>query len=1136
MFTVYYSNQLDIQKEILIHLMQRQPLNDPLQAETILVQSPGMAQWLQWQIAEKQGIAANLQFPMPATFIWRQYAENLPDVAPQSQFEKESMTWRLMRLIPAYLSRPDFQPLRNYLASSAQAEQQKLYQLAHKIADLFDQYLVYRPEWITAWEQGDDPAVGRQIAQQLKDGNAPLFAQITRHVQWQGTLWRALTDEISAENGSDQLWHRARLHQRFLTLLAQGAPQKLPARIFVFGISALPKTYLDTLHGISAYCDVHLFFNNGCREYWGDIIDPSYWQKLQMRHRTAYADKHTRPLLSAQQAGRLANHAVEYTYDNEILQIGHPLLSSWGKLGRDFLYLLTELQCNEISAYAEPAETNLLAQIQARILNLEPNGGQPLHYSAQDHSLSFHACYSAMREVEALHDYLLHLFMQDASLTPKDIVVMVADIDHYTPYIRAVFGQEADYIPFSISDNKLAENDVLVSGFISLLNVKESQFGAEEVLALLDIPAVRARFHIETEDLALIHHWVAEAGIRFGLDKYTDSAQHNYNAWLAGLERMLLGYAMREENGIWQDSLGLDNCYGLNGRLAGYLAEFIDSLYQWRQVLAETHHVLQWHQHLLALTDAFFAADEQNGETLWYLKERIQHFTEQLQAAKFDAPLGADVVAEVLSGYLQDSPNSLKFLGGKVNFCTLLPMRSIPFKVVCLLGMNEGDYPRQHAPNSFDLMQYHHQKGDRFRRDDDRYLFLEALLSAQHYLYISYVGRSVVDDQPKEPSVLVSQLLDYVTENLTAEAPETAEKTPQAWRALLVKQHSMTAFSEQNFRGNDRTFARKWLPLAKRPPHADILDFIQPLAPEPVSEIALPDLIAFVRHPLKFFLQQRLGVSFEYDNPLIADSENFSLNNLDQYYINEQLLYCDEAAQEAFFAALMIKGIMPRGSFAQVYEKQLQRDIRELKDSVADYLTRDYHSQSVELYIHCRHGNVRLYGDLDHLYAQQNGMLQRVRWRVGSAIRDQDVIENWIYYLLQCAVQDNAAPAVYYAKKEKVTFKTVEKTTALEQLTVYVEDYLRGQCQPLPVITSAINSYLNILRIDKTSAFKAESAVDLEACVQKLDGLIAGSDYAPPDRYWQRVFARTPPDEAQIRAMNRRMQAWFALMTDSMQK
>ncbi|HHT7854991.1 TPA: exodeoxyribonuclease V subunit gamma, partial [Pasteurella multocida] len=184
----------------------------------------------------------------------------------------------------------------------------------------------------------------------------------------------------------------------------------------------------------------------------------------------------------------------------------------------------------------------------------------------------FHSCHSPMREVEVLHDYLLHLFQQDSTLTPKDIVVMVADIDKYTPYIQAVFGQYNQtvqrQIPFSISDNRLSENDVLMASFTHLLALKESQFSAEDILALLDIPAIRNRFQIELMELEQIRHWVAHAGIRFGVEKEQGKQEKNTNSWQAGLERMLLGYAMREENGIWQGNLGFDPCYGLQGQLA----------------------------------------------------------------------------------------------------------------------------------------------------------------------------------------------------------------------------------------------------------------------------------------------------------------------------------------------------------------------------------------------------------------------------------------------------------------------------------------------------------------------------------------------------------------------------------------
>ena len=233
MFTVYYSNQLEKQKDILAFLLEQLPPSDPFQSDIILVQSPGMAQWLQMELAKKNGIAANLEFPMPASFVWQLYADNLPEVSLQNPFDKDSMMWRLMRLIPTFLSQDDFAPLRRYLESAPHSEQYKRYQLCSKIADLFDQYLVYRPEWIFAWEKGEDEVIAAQIKAQQTNLNPSLLNQIQTNVTWQGTLWRALTIDVKTDIGS-QATHRAALHEQFLTFLKdKHQPKKLPARVFV---------------------------------------------------------------------------------------------------------------------------------------------------------------------------------------------------------------------------------------------------------------------------------------------------------------------------------------------------------------------------------------------------------------------------------------------------------------------------------------------------------------------------------------------------------------------------------------------------------------------------------------------------------------------------------------------------------------------------------------------------------------------------------------------------------------------------------------------------------------------------------------------------------------------------------------
>ena len=372
MFIVYYSNQLEKQKEILSSLFKSLPPEDPFQQDIILVQSPGMAQWLQIELAKETGISANLKFPMPASFIWQLYAQNLPATALENPFDKDSMTWRLMRLIPTFLKKESFSPLRNYLASSPHSEQYKLYQLSSKIADLFDQYLVYRPEWIFAWEKGEDEQITAQIQKQQPNLNDTLFEQIQGNTKWQGELWRALVVDVKSDVGDAT--HRAALHNQFLALLAdKKAPKKLPSRIFIFGIPALPTAYLNILQAMSSEVDIHLFFNNPCQEYWGDISNLRLdYLRSRKRYQFNKQDEN-QPLFSEDQLSQLENAQFDVTYQKENLQVGNPLLAAWGKMGRDFLYTLVRdeehIPTYPVNAYQEIESNSLLGQLQSQILH-----------------------------------------------------------------------------------------------------------------------------------------------------------------------------------------------------------------------------------------------------------------------------------------------------------------------------------------------------------------------------------------------------------------------------------------------------------------------------------------------------------------------------------------------------------------------------------------------------------------------------------------------------------------------------------------------------------------------------------------------------------------------------------------------
>ncbi|MDU2937841.1 MAG: exodeoxyribonuclease V subunit gamma, partial [Enterobacteriaceae bacterium] len=436
MLRVYHSNRLDVLEALMEFIVERERLDDPFEPEVVLVQSTGMAQWLQMSLSRRFGIAANIDFPLPASFIWDMFVRVLPDIPGESAFNKQSMSWKLMTLLPELIDGDEFVMLRHYLHDDT--DKRKLFQLASRVADLYDQYLVYRPEWLTRWEAGE-----------LIDG-------LDENQRWQAPLWKALVEHTAALG--QPLWHRANLYQRFIRTLEQASepPAGLPSRVFICGISALPPVYLQALQALGKHVDVFILFTNPCRYYWGDIKDPAFLARLIARQRKHHLEQRELPLFrDTQQAAGLFN-------DDGEQDVGNPLLASWGKLGRDYMYLLAGMErYEELDAFVDIAPDNLLHNLQYDVLELQ-NAAVPGRTAEEfvrsdrkrrlepdDRSLMVHVCHSPQREVEVLHDRLLAMLEDDPTLTPRDIIVMVADIDSYSPFIQAVFGSATGdrYLP-----------------------------------------------------------------------------------------------------------------------------------------------------------------------------------------------------------------------------------------------------------------------------------------------------------------------------------------------------------------------------------------------------------------------------------------------------------------------------------------------------------------------------------------------------------------------------------------------------------------------------------------------------------------------------------------------------------------
>ncbi|MGC8400615.1 exodeoxyribonuclease V subunit gamma [Enterobacter mori] len=1030
MLRVYHSNRLDVLEALMEFIVERERLDDPFEPEMVLVQSTGMAQWLQMSLSRKFGIAANIDFPLPASFIWEMFVRVLPDIPEQSAFNKQSMSWKLMSLLPDMLSGDAFAMLRHYLNDDT--DKRKLFQLASRTADLYDQYLVYRPEWLTAWEAGER-------VEGLPE------AQV-----WQAPLWKALVEHTEALG--QPKWHRANLYQRFISILenASERPARLPSRVFICGISALPPVYLDALKALGKHIDIHILFTNPCRHYWGDIQDARWLSRLVTRQRRRLFEDRSVPLFKD------SSTAAQLFDDEGIQNLPNPLLASWGKLGRDYIHMLSDITSSgegDVDAFVEIESDSLLHNIQLDILDLEnravmgvteeefERSGRKRKLDPDDRSITLHVCHSPQREVEILHDCLLAMLQDDPELTPRDIVVMVADIDSYSPFIQAVFGSATGerYLPYAISDRRARQSHPALQAFISLLSLPDSRFISEDVLALLDVPVLAARFNINEEGLRYLRQWVNESGVRWGIDD--DNVQEfelpptGQHTWQFGLTRMLLGYAMESSQGEWNDVLPYDESTGLIAELVGHLASLLMQLNRWRRELMQPRPLDAWLPVCREMLTDFFLPDSETEAAMALIEKQWQAIVDEGVNSHYQEAVPLSLLRDELTLRLDQERISQRFLAGPVNICTLMPMRSIPFKVVCLLGMNDGIYPRALPPLGFDLMSPKPKRGDRSRRDDDRYLFLEALISAQSKLYISYIGRSIQDNSERFPSVLVQELVDYIGQShyLPGDEARNCDESEQRVKAHITFCHTRMPFDPVNYVANEhQSYAREWLPAAKKEGWRIPISFRNWM--NSLETLTFEQLQRFWAHPVRAFFQQRLQVNFRSEESEIPDAEPFILDGLERYKLNLQLLNALVEQQDAatLFRRYRAAGQLPYGAFGEiVWEAQCQ----EMKALAERVIECRQPGKSIEIDLDCN--GVHLTGWLTQV--QPDGLL---RWRP-SMLSVSQGLQLWLEHLVYSAGGNMGESRIFVRKEGEWRFPPMEAEQALCYLSLYIDGYRR---------------------------------------------------------------------------------------------
>lgn len=886
---VLHGNHAELLGDAVFAWLRRHPLQ-PLEEEVFLVQSNGVAEWLKMALATQAGVCAATRVELPARFLWRAYRQVLgrSAVPAVSALDKLPLTWRLMQTLPQVLQRPGFEPLAGFLVRGGM---DRRLQLAQRLADLYDQYQVYRSDWLAAWASGWDvlPAV---------DGQAPAQAPALPDGQrWQALLWRELLAPLSA---SQRAGSRAQLHTRFVAAL-QGGPgaasapaTALARRVVLFGMTHVPMQTLQALAALSRHCQVLMAVPNPCRYHWADTIDGRELLRLQRRRHPLRAE-----------------HDLAEVPLQDMHAHAHPLLAAWGRQGRDFVRQLDAFDdalaaqqhfaVPKIDLFDDGPGQNLLQQVQARIRDLVPRSERPADEPAvdpADRSIVFHIAHSAQREVEILHDQLLALLAQPpaagaAPLQPRDIVVMVPDIEAFAPAIRSVFGAygraDARHIPYDIADLQDRGHNPVMVALEWLLRLPQQRCRLSELRDLLDVPAIATHFGVDPADLPRLAQWMAGAGVRWGLhaeqrESLGLGACGDACTWAFGLRRMLLGYASGDAAPAWGEIEPYAEVGGLDAALAGSLASLLDALAQWWQSAAAPATPDTWAERLRSLLDSFLTATtDADRQTLAALQDALRAWLDACATAAFADAVPLAVAREAWLSGVDDPGLSRRFRAGGVTFCTLLPMRAIPFEVLCLLGMNDGDYPRSRPRSDFDLMGQPGQArpGDRSRRDDDRQLMLEAVLSARRVLYLSWAGRSVRDHSAQPPSVLVSQLRDYLADAWPGDvlAPRTTEHPLQPFSRRYFEQPAAGLPAAQRL----FTLAREWRAAHLAAEVAMSADTAP--VPEALPPLTVATLARFLKNPVKEFFRQRLDVVLRDDDSADEDDEVLAVGGLPQYQL-----------------------------------------------------------------------------------------------------------------------------------------------------------------------------------------------------------------------------------------------------------
>ena len=886
---------------------------DPFSKHNFIVQTSGLQHWLTLALTKRDGVFANHDFFKPNDLILR--IGKLLRLPNCNEYSAENLRWHIFSLLNNISFKSKFPDIANYYKN----HDLKCIQLASQIADLFDQYSIYRPELLLNWEQ-NSPYNGPNSA-------------------WQKWLWLNILKE-NVDKSIHRLAYKGHLMRALSNKDSQVKIKKSINELHIFGLSILTQYHADLYSEISKVIPITFYFLNPCPDiYWYDL----HSQKQILKK---WKDEKEREFIKGHSSG-------------------NTLLTSWGRTGQEMFSTCFDTDddfLNHGESITVPIEvTSLLTRIQNEIINntLDKDRQQVPNEYLNDESIQITSNYSESREVEVLYNYLLHNFeKKTSSLQSDEILVMVSDVEKYKPYISAIFDNAPFAIPYSIGDIPVQTPHSITSFLLEVLNYLEEDINTEQIIRLLDYPFIIE--HYRFQDIQFILKSIDKCNLRYSIsgELNNESSLVSFNE---GIKRMIYGIAMRSNE--YSDNDGSIFPYqqgeGNNVEELLKLITFLEDLKKIIKTCQNERTMDEWVEYSIYILSVFSDENFESENEYLTLRKKFSDFLHATENSK-QQKLSHRVFTYILKDNYQNEITNKGYFQGKITFCTALPMRSIPFKIICFLGLNAGTFPRQNNPRAFDLISNSvPQRGDRNIKDNDRYLFLEALMNTKDSLYLSYIGKDSKSNKAKNPSILVDELLDYI--KVKSSGSEIVENS-------IIQHHPLHGHSIKYTQEHNGLYTYFDVKQNKTPLLKSLLSTENNTEQSNIYE--LNDLKKFFRFPAQYYFNNHLNIYYRDEEELLSKSEVFEINpGIDKYQLDSKLINISEECLADFILEYKHKGLLPLSNMGTyMLKEQYDSDIKNIYHYLSD-LTSGNISHEESFKLDCESG--KLNGEVDSIYGDQ---------------------------------------------------------------------------------------------------------------------------------------------------------------------